>query len=160
MNFACIISQKISANILSPSGLDSFCYDEFEFFVLSILYLSRTYNLKSLSYQVKKYSILYYISSIPHHAGAFGLESWTMHRPTYLKLKLKFSFFSQKKIFIGKLGQQRLNFDCLVCEALIPISGTNNPKSLTYQVKTHRFYIIFLILPIVQDWQCSYVQQM
>jgi len=82
---------------------------------------------------VKKYSILYYISSIPHHAGAFGLESWTMHRPTYLKLKLKFLFsHKKKKIFIGKLGQQRLNFDHLVSEALIPISGTNNPKSLTY----------------------------
>jgi len=45
-------------------------YDQFEFFVLSTWYLSRTSNLISLSYWVKKYSILYYISSIPPHAGA------------------------------------------------------------------------------------------
>jgi len=38
--------------------------------------------------------VIYYISNMPSQVDSFRLEVWTMHRSTYLVLKLNLYFFS------------------------------------------------------------------
>ena len=69
-----------------------------------------------------------YFNIPPHTRASFGLEVWTMHRPTLLCAEIqRFYFFYFRRIG----ANMDRNLDLLVIETLIPYQEPTIPKALS-----------------------------